>query len=88
MKEDKKSLNIALNQERQKNKTKPPENESETPLNRDQLLGIMKEHKDDPETLFNVFEYMTKKAGKDIEKAAVDAHPQSFTENSSPPFKA
>lgn len=69
-----KNLNKALHDARQdRKKGKDEGDKEETPLTKEQLLGIMKEHKDDPAVLLNVIEYASQQAAKGAEKKAVDA---------------
>uniref|UniRef100_A0A6M3J099 Uncharacterized protein n=1 Tax=viral metagenome TaxID=1070528 RepID=A0A6M3J099_9ZZZZ len=66
-----KNLNVALHQARQTKKADKPD--EDTPLTREQLMAVFKEHQDNPETLFNVVEYMAKQYGKKAESSAIDA---------------
>ena len=66
---DKKNLQIALHKERQAKKKKT--DEPEATLTKEQLLGIMQEHGDDPNILLNVVEEMAKQAAKGVKKSAM-----------------
>ena len=66
-----KNLNVALHQARQEKKGK--DTEEEAPLTDQQLLGLFKEHQNDPGTLFNIIKYVAQQSAKGVEKKAVDA---------------
>lgn len=67
---DKKNLQIALHKERQAKKKKTDEPEEAT-LTKEQLLGIMQEHGEDPNVLLNVVEHMAKQAARGVKKTAM-----------------
>lgn len=69
-------LTRALHLERQK-KQKEKEQTQEDVIPPDKLKAIIKEHGDDPETLFNVFDYMSRQAAKQVGKDTIDAQKMS-----------
>jgi hypothetical protein len=69
-----KNLNKALHEARQdRKKGKDEGGKEEAPLTKEQLLAIMKEHKEDEGVLLNVIQYAAEQAAKGAEKKAVDA---------------
>jgi hypothetical protein len=64
------NLNRAVHQYRQKEKE--TKKEEENPLTPEQLRAMFKEHKDDPETLFNIVAYMSEQSAKQAGKEALD----------------
>lgn len=54
---------------RKNEKPKEPENK-ETPFTREQLFNLFKEHKDEPEIAFQIFEEMSKQGKLDAQEAA------------------
>lgn len=65
------NLNMALHQERAK--AKEAKEEAENPLTEAQLRGLMKEHVDDPDTLYNIIDYQIKQGMKLTQQATIDA---------------
>ena len=61
-------VNKALHQERQKKK----EEKTEESLTPEQIQQIIRDHGDDPATMYNVFDYMSKQAAKQATKETVD----------------
>jgi hypothetical protein len=49
----------------------PPKAETPEKLTRQQIVGILKEHKDDPEVLANVIEYLAEQKATDIKDSTV-----------------
>lgn len=70
------NLNKALHQERQSKKGEKRTDEEET-LTPDQLRQLMKEHKDDPDTMFNIMSYMMEQGSKKASREAIAKEEQS-----------
>lgn len=68
---DKSNLKKALHEERQAKKKSKAEDTEETQLTDAQLLAIMKEHQDDPSTMFNIIKHVATQAAKGIKKEAL-----------------
>lgn len=66
-----KNLNIALSEQRAKRKEE--KGEKEPALTEPQLLALFREHKDDPDTLYNLTKYMVDQGSKKGKEEAVDA---------------
>ena len=65
------NLNIALSQERAK--AKESKEEVENPLTEAQLRQLMKEHVNDPDTLYNIIDYQIKQGMKSTQEATINA---------------
>lgn len=63
-----------LRQENKKLKTSPADTDEsgEAPLTKAQLTGLIEEHKDDPNTMLNIIEYVSKQAASKTKKDAVN----------------
>lgn len=68
---DKSNLKKALHEERQAKKKSKAEDTDETQLTDAQLLAIMKEHQDDPSTMFNIIKHVAKQTALGIKKEAL-----------------
>ena len=67
-----KDLNRALHEERKEKKAlKKDTPEDEPPLSRAELKALMTEHKDDPEVMLNIVDYMAKQAAKGASKDTI-----------------
>ena len=65
------NLNIALSQERSEKKELKAADEE--PLTESQLRQLYREHKDDPDTLFNIMQYQIKQGAKKAGEESVNA---------------
>lgn len=74
-----KNLNIALSEQRAKRKEEKGE-KAEPALTEPQLLALFREHKDDPDTLYNLTKYMVDQGSKKGKEEAVDAAEISRTQ--------
>ena len=56
-----------------RHQSKEKEKEKDPGFTDQQLVGLMREHKDDPDVLFQVVKQMVKQEGTEVKKAAVDS---------------
>ena len=66
------NLNKALHAERQAKKADKPKGGDEEPLSEQQLRALFKEHQDDPDTLYNLVQYMAQQSAKGVKKEAIN----------------
>lgn len=60
------NLNKALHEERQGKKKQPDGDKGDKPLTRSQLVALMAEHRDDPETMYQIMEYVADQKAQSV----------------------